>query len=69
MTTKVKEPSNGHTSEELQLLIEEDKQERMRKCRGEIENMLNKYKCQLFALPQINLEGHVVADVQIRILP
>ena len=57
------------SSEELQQLLEQDKAERLQNCRNEIEVILQKHKCQLVALPQINVEGRVIAEVQIAILP
>ena len=57
------------SSEELYQLVEQDKADRLENCRNEIEAILQKHKCQLVALPQINIEGKVIAEVHIRILP
>ena len=63
------EENKEMTSEELQQLLEQDKANRLQSCRSEIEAVLKKYKCQLVALPQINVEGRVIAEVQVAILP
>jgi len=57
------------TSEELQQLVEQDKAKRLENCRSEMETVLQKNGCQLIALPGISIEGRVIAEVQIKILP
>lgn len=55
--------------DELQELLKQDKSDRLQSCKGEIEATLQTYKCQLVALPLINPDGKVIAEVQIAILP
>lgn len=66
MTDKA-ESKNKMSSKKLQQLLEQDKSERLQSCRSEIEVVLQKYKCQLIALPGIDVEGRVIAEVQVAI--
>ena len=56
------------SSEEIQQLLEQDKNKRLQNCQQEIELILQKYKCQLIAVPQITPDGRTVAITTIQIL-
>ena len=57
------------SSEKLYQLLEQDKAERLQNCKSEIEAILQKHKCQLVAIPRFDIEGKVIAEVQVAILP
>ena len=52
------------TTQEIQALVEKDKLKRQQACQLEIEAILQKYQCELIAIPRY-LEGRTVADVLI----
>jgi hypothetical protein len=53
------------TSDEMKQAIEQDKAERARLCMAAIQAALEEHGCQLVAVPQINAEGRIVAQVQL----
>jgi len=60
------------SSEELQLQLQKDKNDRLQKCKVEMEEILKKYRCEIIALPQLAIRESVVvavAEVQIKLLP
>lgn len=63
-----KETSKKMTSEELQSLLDQDKQDRLQKCKSEIDAILQKYGCQLVAVPQITPDGRIGAMATIKFL-
>jgi len=42
-----------------------EKQDRQQACKQEIENILNKYNCQLIAIPMFTNDGRIIAQAQI----
>ena len=55
---------NGMTPAEAAVLIEADKQARMKAAAEAIQAVLSEHKCDLVAVPQI-VDGRIVAQVQI----
>ena len=53
------------TPEQMKLAIEKDKQERAQACMVAVQAALEEHGCQLVAVPQINAEGRIVAQVQL----
>jgi len=58
MTTETQRPS----IDEAKQLIKEKETERLQECGQQIEAILQKYECQLVAVPQI-YRGSIVAEV------
>ena len=57
------------TSEELQQLLEQDKNARIQACKREIDIVLGKYRCQLIAVPQFTPDGRTIAAMTLQDLP
>lgn len=53
------------TPEQMKQAIEQDKQERAQACMAAVQAALEEHGCQLVAVPQINAEGRIVAQVQL----
>lgn len=61
-------------SEELKKVVEASAAEKIKElqkeavnsCGEEIKSLLEKYNCELFAVPGITIEGKIVAEVSIR---
>lgn len=62
-----KEPEKKQlSSKELQQLFNRDKTKRAQDCKEEIDEILKKYRCELFATPRYTPEGTTVAVPFIR---
>ena len=57
------------TSKELQQLLKQDEDTRKQKCLNEVNAVLQKYGCQLFAIPQFTPDGRTTAITTVQVLP
>jgi hypothetical protein len=55
----------GITVQAARQAIAQERQQRALECSKEINTVLKKYNCELFAVPMINTEGRIVAQAQI----
>lgn len=66
MSTK-KTQEKQISSEEIQQLLEQDQEARVRKCQSEIDIILKENKCQLVALPRLTPDGRIITAVFIKV--
>ena len=52
--------------EEARTMLALEEQQRVQTCYSEIQQVLQKYNCQLVALPQITQEGRIIAVAQVQ---
>lgn len=57
------------STEKIQQLLEQDQDARVRKCKSEMDVLLQKYGCQLVTIPQITSDGRLRAAAFIQITP
>lgn len=70
---EAKEEKKELSSDELNQLVEKDKAKRLHDCQRDLEKVLQKYNCQLLAVPQLVVDGHnqryvTIAEVHVKVL-
>ncbi len=55
-------------TESAKIMIEKERQERIKACVDAIQAALTANKCQLAAVPQINQDGRIIAIAQVSAL-
>jgi len=53
------------TPEMARHVLAEERQRRQRECQTELQVVLEKHNCQLFAVPTITRDGRVTAEVKV----
>ena len=53
------------TPEMARHILAEERQRRQRECQTELQAVLEKYNCQLHAVPGITWDGRVTAEVKV----